>query len=133
MKTIACLFFSILTVCATLPSIGAQEKPRSGMLYQVTGKGITKPSHIFGTFHAICHGDMVALEGLDTFLNQSDQLMMEIDMDDPIEMASMGKAIVMPDGKTIKDFLTAEQFTKVDKMVKNLLGYSADNLQVIKP
>lgn len=103
------------------------------LLYQVSGKGLAKASYIFGTFHAICPGDIVALERLDTYLNQSDQLMMEIDMDDPVEMASMGKAIIMPGGKTIRDFLTAEQFAKVDEMVKNFLGYSVENLKSIKP
>lgn len=133
MKKLANLFFSVLILCGAVPSISGQEKSGTGMLYQVSGKGMAKSSYIFGTFHAICPGDMVAIESLDTYLNQSDQLMMEIDMDDAVEMASMGKAIIIPNGKTIKDFLTVEQFAKVDEMVKNFLGYSVENLKAIKP
>jgi len=103
------------------------------LLYKVTGKGLAQPSYIFGTFHAICSSEMVPFEKLDTYLTQSDQLMMEIDMDDAVEMGSMGKALIIPDGKTIKDFMTAEQFAKVDAMITNLLGYSAENVKMVKP
>jgi len=103
------------------------------LLYKVTGKGLAQPSYIFGTFHAICSSEMVPFEKLDTYLTQSDQLMMEIDMDDAVEMGSMGKALIIPDGKTIKDFMTVEQFAKVDAMITNLLGYSAENVKMVKP
>ncbi len=137
MKRINVLTFFCLGLAA-LSAVVTNAQTKTGadapsLLYQVSGKGIAKPSYIFGTFHAVCPGDMVALESLDLYLDQSDQLMMEIDMDDAVEMGSMGKAIIIPDGKTLKDFLTPEQFAKVDEMVKNLLGYSAENLKTVKP
>lgn len=133
MKTLSRFFFPVLAISAAMIAVHGQGKSGSGMFYQVSGKDMAKPSYILGTFHAICPGDMFSMESVDKYLAQSDQLMMEVDMDDPLEMASMGKAVVMPDGKTIKDFLTAEQFAKVDEMVKNYLGYSAENLKAIKP
>jgi uncharacterized protein len=110
---------------------GAGEAP--SLLYQVTGKGISKPSYIFGTFHAVCPTEMVPFEDLDVYLNQTDQLMMEVDMDDPAEMLSMTKGVIMTDGKTLKDYLKPEEFAKVDEMAKNLLGYSAENVKMVKP
>ncbi len=76
---------------------------------------------------------MVPLESLDAYITQTDQLVMEIDMDDAAEMQSMAKAVVIPDGKTIKDLLTPEQFAKVDEMFKSFLGYSAENVKMVKP
>ena len=129
--TILCLGLTAISAVTHAQSKAERDAP--SLLYQVSGKGITKPSYIFGTFHAICPGDMVAFDLLDSYLAQSDQLMMEIDMDDAAEMQSMGRAVIIPDGKTLKDFLTPDQFTKVDEMVKNLLGYSAENIKMIKP
>jgi hypothetical protein len=103
------------------------------LLYQITGKDIAKPSYIFGTIHAICPSEMLPFETIDTYLDQTDQLLMEVDMDDPVEMGSMAKGVMMADGKTLKDYLKPNEFAKVDEMTRNLLGYSAENVKMIKP
>jgi len=127
----------LAAICVSLPAAvigqyGKGEKPAS-LLYKVTGNDLTKPSYIFGTFHAICPTAMVPFENLESYLAETDQLMMEIDMDDAAEMRSMMKGVIIPDGKTLKDFLTVEQFAKVDEMIKNYLGYSAENVKILKP
>jgi uncharacterized protein YbaP (TraB family) len=136
MKSIKFTALSLSLVAGLCSFVVGQSKPAGespSLLYKISGKGISKPSYIFGTFHAICPTEMIPLESLDTYLAQTDQLMMEIDMDDPTVMPQMAKALMIPDGKTIKDFLTAEQFAKVDEMVKNALGYSAENIKMVKP
>lgn len=127
------LSFSIVAVLSA--HIVAQSKPAEApsLLYKISGKGITKPSYIFGTFHAVCPTEMIPLESLDPYLGQTDQLMMEIDLDDPAVIQQLPKSLIIPDGKTIKDFLTAEQFAKVDGLVQNSLGYSAENVKMVKP
>ncbi len=134
MHKFARLLLSFGIVCVVLPVVFGQSKTEApSLLYKISGKGLTKPSYIFGTFHAICSSEMVPFESLDAYLAQTDQLMMEVDMDDPAEMQQMTKAVIIPDGKTFKEFLTAEQFLKVDEMTKSLLGYSAENLKTVKP
>ena len=136
MKRIIFVGLSLIAVGAASVLTFGQARPSvepGSLLYQVSGKGLSKPSYIFGTFHAVCSTDMVPLESLDAYLTQTDQLMMEIDMDDAVEMGSMMGAIIIPDGKTLKDLLTAEQFAKVDAMIKDLLGYSAENVKMVKP
>lgn len=136
MKRSTLVILSLLVISVSLPAIYGQKKASDetpSLLYRVTGNGITKPSYIFGTFHAICPTEMVPFASLDTYLDQTDQLMMEIDMDDPAEMGQMGRSVLIGGGKTLKDYLTAEQFAKVDAMVQDLLGQSAENLKVVKP
>jgi uncharacterized protein YbaP (TraB family) len=58
---------------------------------------------------------------------------MEVDLDDPSELQSMAAGMTIPDGKTLKDFLTAEQFAKVDAMTMSMLGFSVENVKTIKP
>jgi uncharacterized protein len=128
---------SLLSICLGLcvAAHGQSKKAAEtgSLLYKVTGNGLAKPSYIFGTFHAVCPTDMVPFESLDAYLAQSEQLLMEIDMDDPAEMQSMTRGLMIPDGKTLRDFLTAEQFAKVDEMMKNLVGVSVENVKMIKP
>ena len=136
MKLTKFTVLSLALVALFCSFAAGQSKPAGespSLLYKISGKGISKPSYIFGTFHAICPTEMIPLESLDTYLAQTDQLMMEIDMDDPTVMPRLSQAVIIPDGKTLKDFLTAEQFAKVDEMVKNALGYSAENIKMVKP
>lgn len=133
MKRSTLVALSILvTLAAAINSI-AQKKEQPSLLYQITGNGISKPSYIFGTFHAICPTEMVPFEQLDSYLTGADQLMMEVDMDDTAQLRSMATAAFMKDGKTIKDLLTADEYSKVDEMVKNYLGYPVDNVKMLKP
>jgi uncharacterized protein YbaP (TraB family) len=111
----------------------AHAQPASGLLYKITRKDLAQPSYIFGTIHAICANDMIPVAGLQPYIEKTDQMLMEIDMDDPVEMGSMSKTIFIPEGKTLKDFLSPEQFLKVDEMTKSLLGAPAENLMKLKP
>ena len=131
MKKIALASLSILAILAASSEVFSQRKP--SLLYQVSGNGLAKPSYIFGTFHAICSTQMVPLTSLDSYLTRTDQLMMEIDMDDAVEMSAMGKSIFMADGKTLKDYLTAEELAKVDEMLRKYIGVPVDNVINIKP
>lgn len=135
-RTTLLSFLVVGFACVSAVRVYAQPKTAGetpSLLYKVTGNGIAKPSFIFGTFHAVCPTEMVPFESLDTYLNQTDQLMMEIDMDDPAEMLAMTKGVIMSDGKTLKDLLKPEEFAKVDEMSKELLGYSVENVKMVKP
>lgn len=88
---------------------------------------------MFGTIHIVCPNDMFSMEKLNGYLDQTDRLIMEIDFDNAEEMQSMGNDLQMAGGKTLKDFLNAEQFAKVDEMFKNYMGISAENVKQIKP
>jgi uncharacterized protein YbaP (TraB family) len=136
MKLLTLFTIAAVTVLGSSTSLNAQSKSaaaQSSMLYEVSGKGLAKPSYIFGTFHAICPTEMVPFESLDPYLARTDQMLMEIDMDDPAEIQSMTGGLMISGGKTLKDVLTPEQFVKVDEMIKSLLGYSAENVKMIKP
>ena len=135
MKKITVTTLSLLATLAASSLVYTQAKPKEdpSLLYQVSGKGLPKPSYIFGTFHAICSTEMVPLASLDTYLTQSDQLMMEIDMDDAVEMQSMVKAVAMPAGKTLNDLLTADELAKVDELTKSYLGVGVDAVKSLKP
>ena len=105
MKTITPVIVSFLaTLGFTQAAFPQTTAPVTGsLLYEISRKDIAKPSYIFGTIHAICPADMVPLEGLTPYVEKTDQMLMELDMDDAVEMGSMMQSIVIPGGKTVKD------------------------------
>ena len=105
----------------------------AALLYRITGKYLTKPSYIFGTIHLICPKDMFPSETLKGFINQTGQLILEIKLNDPAELQKAAKGSIMPDGKTVKDYLKPAEYTKVDTLFKDYLGVSYDLFQTIKP
>ena len=135
-KFILTALTAFVVVCSTAFNLSAQTKKveeTQGLLYKISGKDLKKPSYLFGTIHIVCPNDMFSMEKFNGYLDQTDRVIMELDFDNTEEMQSMGKGLQMPDGKTLKDFLTAEQFAKVDEMFKNYMGVSAENFKQIKP
>lgn len=134
MKKLTILLIFIISIF-TIPAFGqASRKAESnGLLYKITRKDMGNPSYMFGTFHIICPADMLPMDKLNSYAEQTDQLLMEVDLDDAAEMQSMAKSLAIPGGKTIKDFMSPEQFAKVDEMFNNIMGYSVEKLITIKP
>jgi uncharacterized protein YbaP (TraB family) len=76
---------------------------------------------------------MFSMETLTSYIDKTQQLVMELDMDDPQVMQSMMNDIFIPGGKAITDFLTPDESAKVDEMIKNSLGVSLDQVKTVKP
>ncbi len=115
------------------PNGRTAQTVQNGMLYKISGKGLKKPSYIFGTIHIICPKDMFSMEKLAGFIDQTGQLVMELDMDDPVEMRLLRRGIVIPGGKALTEFLTPEEYAKVDELFKNTFGLSVEIVKTIKP
>jgi uncharacterized protein YbaP (TraB family) len=107
--------------------------PTTGLLYKISGNGLKAPSYIFGTIHILCEKDMFPIDKLIAYIDRSQQLIMEIDMDDEAEMASLGGGILIPDGKTFTEYLTPEEIAKVDELIKSAIGVGVEQVKTIKP
>ena len=124
------LVISGVLIAVTLPAAAKTRGPANGIFYKISGKGLAKPSYLFGTVHVICTADMFSQEKLGSYLDQTDRLVMEINLGEAGEMAEMAQGLTLPEGKTLKDILTPEQFTKVDAMLMKTLGIGADNAMI---
>lgn len=126
-----------LTLCLLALALAAnaqrKTKDSSGLLYKITGKGLKKPSYLYGTIHIICQNEMFGMSELTSYIGQVDQVLMEVDMDDQTEMTRMQQGAILPDGKTIKEFLTPDQYAKVDELFRNYVGVSVDDLKNYRP
>lgn len=126
----------LITIAGLIGAVSGQTaKPAEGgaLLYKISGKDLKKPSYIYGTIHIICPNEMFGVEKLVGFIDQTDSILMELDLDNPEEMKSAFSSFQIPDEKNIKDFLSSEQYSKIDEMFKEFIGISVENLKSIHP
>lgn len=127
------LVISILLIGSSVMARTVNTTKGSALLYEISGKGLKKPSYLFGTIHLICEKNMFPADKLLSYVSRTEQVMLEIDLTDQAALQRAAKFAVMSDGKTMKDFLKSEEYTKVDDLFKNYMGVSFDSFQAIKP
>jgi hypothetical protein len=121
-----------LLVATTLSvfSITAQELENS-TLWKIEGNGLENPSYLFGTIHITCDA---TLEGdVKKALDETTQIVMELDMDDPNIQMKMMKGMYLKDGKTLKDFVSEEEYKTIDSLFINNMGMSVKMMENVKP
>jgi hypothetical protein len=99
------------------------NKNENTLLWQISGNGIKTPSFLFGTFHLLCKDDIHFSEQLKKAMKMSDEIYMEMDMDDPSTMLSGMLYMNMKGGKKLEDLYTPEEY-------KRLKDYFSDTLQM---
>lgn len=119
-----------LLVAGTFVATKAQDK---ALLYEVTGAGLTKPSYLYGTFHMVCPTDLTITDAIKKAVGESQQVFLELDMDDPNMMGEMQKAMMMPAGKSIKDLLKPDDYTVLDTYLKQKMNIGLAQMGMLKP
>lgn len=115
-------------ICAT--ALNAQQLKNS-TLWQISGNGLEKPSYLFGTIHLTCNASFD--DDVKQALDNTSQIVLEIDMDDPALQQKMMGDMMMKGGKTIKEFITDEEYKILDTFFTETLGMSIKMMQNIKP
>ncbi len=111
----------------------AQKPTENALLWEITGNKLAKPSYLFGTIHMLCATDFELSSLVQQKLKESEQLALEVDMDDPKMMVTMMQHMNMTDGSTIKSLLSAEEFQKLAVFYKDSLGFDIAMFQNAKP
>ena len=111
----------------------AKAAPASALLYKIEGKGLKKPSYVFGTVHLICEKDMFKAETMKTYLDQTNQLLLEMDLGDPAVLKKVTEGSFLREGQTVKQLLKPADYAKLDAVFKSYLGMSFDSLGSYKP
>ena len=136
-KKLLLLSALFITLFSGVSEIAAQKSKLktndSGLLYKITGKNLKKPSYLLGTFHLLCEKDLFSKETINNYVNQTEKLMLEIDLSDPTVMQKATQGMILANGKTSKDYLKPEEYTKLNELFKNYLGVSYDRFQTFKP
>ena len=133
MPAIRTKLLSALLLSLTLSTVRAQAPSEPSLLWKIEGKNLSQPSYLYGTIHLICPSDFVLSDTLKGCLQQTEQLTLEIDMDDPGMMMAMMKSMAMREGKQLKDLLDAKDYGRLNAYFKDSVGMSIAPFERAKP
>ena len=111
-------------------SVSAQKLENS-TLWKIEGNGLEKPSYLFGTIHITC--DATLDDDVKKALDETSQVVLEIDMDDPAMQTKMMSGMYMKDGKKISDLVSAEDYAMLDTFITKEVGAPLKMVETIKP
>jgi len=122
---------SLLSIAFIATTSLSAQKLENSTLWKIEGNGLNKASYLFGTIHITC--DATLENDVIKALDETTQLVLEIDMDDPDMQVKMMKGMYMKDGKTLKNMVNDEDYQAIDSLFINNVGMSVKMLENVKP
>lgn len=93
------------------------------LLYQISGNGLTEASYLYGTIHILPKDKFELSNSLKRAFDASTTIAMEVDLDmSGAEKIALAQKVMLPDGKTLKDYMAAQDYLQ-------LKAYCIDSLQ----
>ena len=118
------LFFILAAFSVAVSSVNAQ------LLYKISCDGLEKPSYILGTYHLAPASFVDSIPGARAAFEAVGQVCGELDMMDmmsPGNVAKMQAAMMLPEGKSLKDMLTGDQMESLNGYMRDVLGVDLNN------
>lgn len=137
-KITAFSFFSALFLLFATTAKGqpaAQPNPENALLWEISGKNLSKPSYLFGTIHIIPRADYSFSEAAQKAFKKSKLAAFEIDLEETMNIANlmpMMMKMYMNNDTTLQDLLTPEDYSSV-KIHFDRIGLPLAFLGRIKP
>ncbi len=129
MRGISLSVFILFCLTGNHLSIVAQNS----VLWEISGNGLAQPSYLFGTAHMMQKDDFYISEALTEVLEKSDSIFMEVKLDDLNAIMELSTLMMLPDGMTLKDIATEEQYALLKSYVEDSLGESLALFETMKP
>ncbi|WP_412463683.1 TraB/GumN family protein [Flavobacterium mekongense] len=120
-----------LLLCSLFMGVAFGQKNENTLLWKISGNGLKESSYLFGTIHITC--DATLTDKVKTALDKTQQLCLELDMDDPAMQGEMMSNMMMKNGVTMKSLAKPEDFKAVDAFLTANVGFSAEMLNTVKP
>jgi len=122
-------FLSFLAVLLIL-SVGCSA-PKS-LLWEISHEKLEQPSYLYGTVHMIGESKFILKENAEAALAASDQLVLELNPQNPdVQQAAMG-FMPLKDGQTLQSLL-GEKFEDVAKVFADSFNFDLNQMNRIKP
>ncbi len=109
------------------------NKDNNTLLWEVSGKGLKTSSYLFGTFHMLCKDDIKFSDAFLQAIKNSNEIYLEMDMDDPATLFGGLMLMNMKGGKKLKDLYTADEYKRVSDYFKDSLQTPIGLFQTMKP
>ncbi len=103
------------------------------LLWKVTGNNLKKPSYIFGTHHLIPASYLDSIQGVYKCFNNCDVVVGEVIINSVDAGDVILKKALLPKDKTIRDYVTDEEYKLIDNELNNILKIKLSKLSTLKP
>ncbi len=125
----------ILALITIIPGkhIDAQVSLEKTLLWEVSGKGLDKASYLYGTIHVICAKDLLVNEKIVEKFNTTQQLFLEMDIDDISAVSGAAQSLIMQDHIQLSDLLSAKDYEITAENFTKLTNLPVVAIQNIKP
>lgn len=123
----------LVVFCALSIASRGQVPAENSLLWEISGRGLAKPSYLFGTIHLICPTDFSLSDSLKSTLSRTQQVALEMDMDDPGMMAGMMKTMNMAAGNELKKLVTEQEYQRLDRFFKDSVHVGLAMFERAKP
>jgi len=116
-------------------SIGSvPEKLENALMWEISGKGIKTPSYLFGTIHLIPEKDFFYPKNTLKYIDATEQMVMEIDLEDPSTMLAMATGMFMKGGVVLDDLISEEDMDLInEKLEGGSFGLTKGMIKRLKP
>lgn len=129
-KFIQLTFF--LWLCCQV-SLKAQIPIEKATLWEISGKGLSQSSYLFGTFHLLCPEDLQVNSTIKEKFESSKQLYLEIDFSDPNIGMKMMQAMQMQNDSTFHDLYDSSTYAQINDTLEKHTHMGLDMFNKIKP
>jgi len=102
------------------------------LLYKVEGKDL-QTAYVFGTIHLMPQKDFVMKDKVKKAFEASDEIYLELDMDDPNMMKEMMSVMSLTDGKTLDAYMDKDEYVFLDEYFMANFNMSLDKFKTFKP
>ncbi len=110
-------FFSLIGItilfsCKSKSSYRTSANGKS-LLWEITGKNLSKPSYFFGTMHLMCAEDAELTSTVKSVIQNCNQIYLEVDLDNASELLTGILDLSSNNGQSLANVLSADDYNKV--------------------
>ena len=105
----------------------------NALLWKISGKGLAKPSYLFGTIHAYCDKDKFITDEFMKSFNSVDEVAMELNLNDFSTFVYLMKSSMKTTVRPISSYLNSKEINLLDSICRLVLGDSLKNLDYRTP
>lgn len=109
------------------------KEKQDALLWEITGGDLAQPSYLFGTIHALCQDRIIGWDSLVAVMGRTEQVFLEIDLDDPQTMMTMQKGLMLEGDQLLDSLMDPATYELFDTFFSEELGIPLAQLKKIKP
>jgi uncharacterized protein len=126
------LLFALLGCAGSSKNNQKIQQTENALLWEISGKGLTQPSYLYGTIHMICPEDFLLGDSLKSAFGKTTKVYLELDMDEP-SMAMKTLQLSMLKSGSLKDLMTPASYEQLSRFVQDSLQMPMMIFNKMKP